>query len=552
MRRARRFFLSALALVAGVVVLVAAAWALDTNRSDGKVARNVTVAGKDVSGLDRAGLTDVLAGVAQAYASQPLQVTAPGGGFTIQPAEIGLAVDQAATVDAVLDVGRTGNPVTRITGWLASFAGDRKPAVRLAVDRAAVYRVVAERDQGRTPPTEPTVTAEKGRLVAVEGVPGRGIDPAAVLDALSQAGAGAGDAPIQVEVERGPVPPRFDVVDATRLVEAGEAATEKGLAVTVDGQPGEVPGAELRSWLRSVTDGAGLRLAVDTVRATDELAELLPDLGTPAVETSFTVVDKVPQIVPGTPGKACCAPDAGAQVDAVIQARLAGTAAAEPVALPVKPREPQFTVAEATELGVREVVGTFTTNHAPNQPRVANIHRIADLVRGQVIQPGKSFSVNDFVGERTTEKGFVVDAVIEDGKFTQSVGGGISQFATTTFNAGFFAGMEFPEYQSHSIYISRYPFGREATLSFPHPDLKIRNPSPYGVLIWPTYTGRSITVTLYSTKWVDVAQTNQTREPRGPCTLVRTERTRRYLADGTTKVDNVNALYRPAEGVNCS
>ncbi len=550
MRRARRFFLFALALVVGVTTLVVAAWALDTNRSDGEVARNVTVAGKDVSGLDRAELAGVITELAGSYRGQPLQVDAPGGGFTIDPAEIGLAVNERATIDAVLDVGRSGDPVNRISEWVTSFLHDREPAVVLAVDRAAVYRVVAERDKNRQPPTEPKVKPEKGRLVTVDGVPGLGVDPASVLDALSQAGANG--APVKVAVERGPVPPRFDVVDAARLVSAGEAATEAPLAVTVDGQPGEVPGTKLRSWLRSVSDDTGIRLAVDTVKATDELARLLPDLGTPAVETSFTVVDNAPQIIPGTPGKACCAPDAGAQIDAALKARLAGRAAGEPVALPDRPREPKFTVEEATALGVKEVVGTFTTNHAPNQPRVVNIHLIADLVRGQLIQPGTTFSVNDFVGKRTEEKGFVVDHVIEDGKFTESVGGGISQFATTTFNAAFFAGLEFPEYQSHSLYISRYPFGREATLSFPHPDLKIRNPSPYGVLIWPTYTGRSITVTLFSTKWVEATQTNQTRAQRGPCTRVRTERTRLYLADGTTKVDSVQALYRPAEGVKCT
>ncbi|MGI8807254.1 MAG: VanW family protein [Acidimicrobiales bacterium] len=550
MRRVRRFFLFALALVVGVATLVVAAWALDTSRSQDKVARHVSIAGQDVSGLRRAELAGVIAGLARSYGGQQLQVDAPGGGFTIDPAEIGLAVDQSATIDAVLDVGRSGNPLNRISGWLTSFLHDRKPAVRLAVDRAAVYKVVAERDTGRTPPTEPRVKAEKGRLVTVDGVPGKGVDPASLLEALSHAGAEG--APATVKVELGPVPPRFDVVDAARLVDAGEAATEKALPVTVDGQPGDIPGAELRSWLRSVTDDNGLRLAVDTVKATADVSALLPDVGTPAVETAFTVVDNVPQIVPGTPGTACCAPDAGAQIDAAMQARLSDKAAAEPVALPARPREPNFTVEEATALGVKEVVGTFTTNHAPNQPRVSNIHKISDLVRGQVIMPGKTFSVNDFVGKRTEEKGFVVDHVIEDGKFTESVGGGISQFATTTFNAAFFAGLEFPEYQSHSLYISRYPFGREATLSYPHPDLKIRNPSPHGVLIWPTYTGRSVTVTLFSTKWVEATQTNQTKEPRGPCTLVRTERTRRYLADNTTKIDRVNALYRPAEGVNCT
>ena len=72
------------------------------------------------------------------------------------------------------------------------------------------------------------------------------------------------------------------------------------------------------------------------------------------------------------------------------------------------------------------------------------------------------------------------------------------------------------------------------------------------MLIWPTYTSRSVTVTLYSTRWVDVVQSNQTTEARGPCTRVRTERTRTVVADGTKKVDTVAALYRPAEGVKCT
>ena len=39
---------------------------------------------------------------------------------------------------------------------------------------------------------------------------------------------------------------------------------------------------------------------------------------------------------------------------------------------------------------------------------------------------------------------------------------------------------DFVEYQAHSIYITRYPYGREATLSYPHPDLRIRNATPNG------------------------------------------------------------------------
>ena len=40
------------------------------------------------------------------------------------------------------------------------------------------------------------------------------------------------------------------------------------------------------------------------------------------------------------------------------------------------------------------------------------------------------------------------------------------RLSTTTFNAAFFAGLDIPEHKAHSIYISRYPFGREATLAY--------------------------------------------------------------------------------------
>ncbi|MFP5326705.1 MAG: VanW family protein, partial [Acidimicrobiia bacterium] len=197
-----------------------------------------------------------------------------------------------------------------------------------------------------------------------------------------------------------------------------------------------------------------------------------------------------------------------------------------------------------------EPIATFTTSHPAGQPRVQNIHRIADMLRGTVILPGETFSVNGTVGRRTKANGFVAAPVIEEGRFSEGVGGGISQFATTLFNAAFHGGLDFGEYQSHSIYISRYPYGREATLSYPHPDLQIKNTTPHGVLIWPEYTERTITVTLYSTRFATGEQTGQSESQRGNCTRVTTERTRTYV-DGRTKVDQVFATYRPAEGVNC-
>ena len=115
----------------------------------------------------------------------------------------------------------------------------------------------------------------------------------------------------------------------------------------------------------------------------------------------------------------------------------------------------------------------FTTYHDPTGARITNIHRMADLVRGAVIAPGASFSINDHVGERTAEKGFVAAGAIRDGQHVEEIGGGVSQFATTMFNAAYFAGLQIDESQAHSEYFDRYPRGREATMGFPAPDLAL-------------------------------------------------------------------------------
>jgi vancomycin resistance protein YoaR len=85
------------------------------------------------------------------------------------------------------------------------------------------------------------------------------------------------------------------------------------------------------------------------------------------------------------------------------------------------------------------------------------------------------FSLNRALGRRTTSRRFVPAPMISGGLLVDSVGGGISQLATTLYNAAFFAGLELIEHSPHSFYISRYPMGREATISWGGPELTFRN-----------------------------------------------------------------------------
>ena len=545
MRRALTLGLVALAVVVGLAVVVVVAWTVDSRRHEGRVVRNVELVDIDIGGMRREQVADVVRRLADRYAAAPVRVDAPKGGFEASAADLGLTVTEAATVEEAFRVGRHDPLVVRIADWASSLLGARRAPVKVAVAPAGVYKTVAELDPGpKTAPTEPNLKVQGGKLVAVAGKAGNGIDPADVVDELPDAARRG--LPMTVRVDRGEVPPRFEKDDAEKLVGEGERLVRTPLPVSAAKVEAKVPSSTLRSWMRARAAPDGLVLSLDAQVATEDLRKLLPDAGEKPEETKFTVTDDVPRIVAGKAGTGCCA---AAAADLVLQGLR--TRPKDPVALPLTKVEPTLTPEKAQSLGIKEKVGTFTTTYAAGQPRVTNIHRISDLVRGAVIEPGKTFSVNDFVGKRTTEKGFVVAGVIQDGILAEDVGGGVSQFATTFFNAAFYAGLDFGEYQSHSLYFPRYPRGREATLGFPHPDLQIKNTTAHGVVIWTSYTKTTVTVSLYSTKHIEVTESGPTEAPRGPCTRVVTQRTRTY-PDGTKKTDSVAALYRPEEGVNCS
>jgi vancomycin resistance protein YoaR len=208
---------------------------------------------------------------------------------------------------------------------------------------------------------------------------------------------------------------------------------------------------------------------------------------------------------------------------------------AEPrrVAAEVVTVEAEVTSADLEQLGVTEQVSTFTTDFEGglSEPRSQNIVRVAEIVDGALVQPGEVFSLNGFTGERGYEQGFVDAPVILNGRLQPGVGGGISQFTTTLFNAAYYAGLQDVEHWPHSYWYSRYPSVIEATIFYPTLDLKFRNNTPYGILIDTSYTSGSVTVSMWSTRvWDEVTtEWGAKRDVTEPPT--------RYIEPGPTCID---------------
>ncbi len=531
-------------LVIGVLV---GAWAIDGR--NGRVVRNVELGGQAVGGSSPSELEQTVAERAAGYPDAAVRIVTPDQTYDTTAGTLGLTLDQDASVRAARREGRSEPVFLRPFTWFVSLFSARAVPLAFDIDRAVLAPALATLEgENRIAPVEPVLQAAAEGLTVVPGTLGSGLDVDQVAAELAEA-ASSGTVPIEIEVEQVEIDPQYTEAEVQAVADQGNRLATRQLVIGVGGQDRPPAPEAIRSWVRAVPSGDTIALQIDPAAAAATVNEMFADVSTPGVNASFDIVNGQPVVVPSQDGTACCDP---ASAQNVAPALLNDAGRIE-VALTAAPAS--FTTEQANALGIVAEVGqpdTFgpTTRHACCEPRVNNIHRIADLVRGAVIRPGETFSVNGHVGQRTRANGFVEAPVIQNGEFSTGVGGGVSQFATTLFNAAFFAGLDFGEYRSHSIYISRYPRGREATLSYEHPDLQITNNSPYGVLIWPTYTDTTITVRLYSTPHVSVAAGGLSSSPQGNCTRVTQPRTRTF-SDGRVDQDSVFAVYRPGEGINC-
>jgi vancomycin resistance protein YoaR len=247
-------------------------------------------------------------------------------------------------------------------------------------------------------------------------------------------------------------------------------------------------------------------VALDEERLAPRLREGFAQLARPARNARFIVEGNRVRVAKGVLGR---------RIDTkAVARRLVEQPAAAEVAATFAAVRPDLTTREAQAMRIRELVSEYTTRYECCPPRVTNIKRAAEILDGTIIRAGERFSLNEALGERTVERGFLSAPQISQGRLVDAVGGGVSQMATTIFNAAFFAGLELVDHTPHQFYISRYPVGREATVSWGGPELIVRNDWGAAILMRTTATDTAVTVRLFSSR-LGRRVTTTTGTPRG-------------------------------------
>lgn len=487
-----------LLIAAAVLGALALLYVADLVAARGEMARGASVAGVEVGGLDRAAAEQRLRTQLGPRLNRPVAVRAGAASTTIDPRVAGLMLDWAATLDLAAE--QPLNPWTRLRTLFVS----REVGVVTRADRGVVARALESLRPGTDrAPVEGDIRFEGVRPVPIGPRAGQRLDVPAAVDPL--VARWAFGTPVELPVVTVPVSVRPEGLRAA-VEQIARPAVAAPVRLDGEGKQATLQPEQIAAALGFEPDGkGGLRPVVDNAKVAGALQPQLADTERPPRNVTFTIAEGRPTVVPSQAGRVIDYTRTLAGLLDVLRRPAERVLSAVYVAAP-----PELTTEEANQLGIREMIGEFTTGgFAPDSGH--NIRRIAEQVNQAIVRPGETFSLNGYTGPRGPAQGYIEAGIIEEGRSQRGLGGGVSQFATTLYNAAYFAGMTDVEHKEHSFYISRYPVAREATASEGEIDLKFRNEGPSGALIQTIWTPSSITVRIWGTKRYEVASTTGPR-----------------------------------------
>jgi vancomycin resistance protein YoaR len=463
----------------------------------GIMLRDAVLPGTQVAGVDVGGLTPV-----QARArirselgprlARPVELSVAGRTVTAQPDEL-FKLDAQASADAAFASARESMPA-RLGALAVPFLVKREVAPVLEVrptERAALF---AELGALLDKPRFARLELRRSTAIVTPGRNGEGVDEGALLYAVRTAALG-GNRIVEVAVVS--VEPAITTAEAEAVADQARAALSGPVGLEVRRKSvGEIGTARLASLLRVDRSAGSYELVVDPPTLQRRVAPLVDRYTRAPRDATFRVKGKKVRVVPDRDGKQLAAEPTAAAVLAAALGTGDRTATVEFEAVAAR-----FTTREAKALGIRHQVSTFTTLMGESSPnRIWNVQLLGRYLDGTILKPGQVFSYNKVMGPRTEERGFREGQMIFGGVLIPSIGGGVCQTATTIFNAAFEAGMPILKRTNHSFYISHYPMGRDATVSWGGSDFVFKNDLDHAILIKAHGDATTFTVTFYGTK----------------------------------------------------
>ena len=497
-----------LGAAAVLLVLIWGAIAFATTRH---IFAGSTVSGVAVGNMSPAQAESAVSEAIGAQLGQPVTLVVGDATDMLVPAESGVSVDARASVERL--TGFTLNPLTLVERLRGADVD--------AVTRVDVYSLTTALDARlnilAVGATNAGVTLNGTRPVLSPATTGTGLDVDSAVATLSE------NWPLgreTIELPNGEAKPAVTDEEAQTLIDKVLTPLLSGdLTITAEGtaadralQPTVVLTPEqLAGLIRIGTAGGDITASLDPQGLREAvLAVMGPQIEAPAQDATWTIegrADAKPVYVEAHGGTVVDADALAA--DALTAATQDDGAGDRRVALSVIDQTPTVTT-PAADWGINQIIGEYSTPYYPDAARTQNLVAGTAAINGTVVMPGGVFSLTDALGPIDEEHGFASAGVVTNGQHTDAMGGGLSQVATTVFNAGFEAGMDDVEHTPHNYWFTRYPAGREATLWTGNLDVKFGNSTPTAVLVQAWAVDGEVHVRLWGTPYYRVSIDNGT------------------------------------------
>ena len=477
----------------------------------GRAMPGVRVQGTDVSGMRPEEIFKVAQAKAAYFRDPALTLQLPDQSVVLRPVDFGAGLDPAATTQRALDVGRSGDLLTRLkdefTTWW--FGRDLAPVV-LVDDHKAAGVIAQIAAQVQRAPRNASVTYDGAK--GVQEIPardGRMLDANLSL-AMVQAAIGGGQR-VSLTLPVSPIPP--DISSASAAAAEARHLFSQDLVVMLpkwdaSGQPQpaqeafRIKGSDLAMFVsvdqRVVNGAVKLGAAMRRDKLAPMIEQLAPAVNQDVTEARFTFNPADGTLTNIRPAQAGRTLNVTATLDAIETALKGDNRTVSVVVDTVQP--PVSNDATAAQLGITRLITQATTYFKGSAAaRMVNVKVAASRFNGVLVAPHETFSFDKYLGNVSTDDGFQEGLVIVGNRTIKGVGGGVCQVSTTAYQAALRAGFPIVERYPHGYRVGYYERGMgpgfDATVFSPVVDLKFVNDSDTYMLIETFFDQAAATVT---------------------------------------------------------
>ena len=566
-RRRERRRLLPFVIIGSIVAVIVLAILIDSAMYYNKVHAGVSVAGISLSGQTKDEAVQILSSYVDKAQANPILLKSGDKSWTLMPADAGATIDVKKAVQDAMQVSRKGNIFSDLGKRLKLYFSKVNLPLEGTVDSAVLdsqlQKIAQELDK---PPVNAALSMENGQIKTVESQSGTVVDQASLHKQLASLLLSLHSTEVSIPIVTKEPDVKSD--DFAQALAQAKTMISAPLTVTNSGQSWVLTTDEIGQYMDFKSqDVNGVSTLVPYFSA-DKLApfldEIAPKVANPAVDAKFGQDGTKAWVVPAVLGEEL---DRDGTVEALTQAAL--TTNDRTVEAAVKTSDPKFTTDEANAEGIKDLLAKYTTpSYTGTANRQVNVRITTQYASNKFLAPGQEYDFDKTIGPRTVERGYkTAKGIVANGELDDVLGGGICQVSTTLFNAVFDAGLQVLERHNHSLYISHYPDGRDATVTGGGKNFRFKNDTGHylwiigksdGITttfyIYGTSDGRTVTSKFsgfsYGAQRTTVSSLDPTMGPGSSTVKIDGQSGRSCLetrtvkyADGTTHVDKFESYY---------